>query len=153
MRTKVKAFTIHEMLVVLALSSVVIAMALLMLHLIQKQMSVAQFEFQKSDEVRWFKRLLVYDFNRCQMFYDAKENHLIGVSETDSIRYKIFSNYVLRNTDTLFVKVQDKDLYLDQQIVFLGTIDAVRFEIEKDKIFVYKTKGASHYMRELWLSR
>lgn len=152
MNTKLRAYTLSEILVVLVVASLVISMTVLVLELIQKQMYKVRFGFQETNEVLLFEKLLVNDFNQRQMIYDANENRLFGVGATDTLQYRFFSNFILRNADTLWIAIHEKRLYLDNNQVFNGRVDAMDIALEQNKVFVYKTKGASHYMQLLWLS-
>lgn len=153
MKTKLKAFTLSELLVVLVVASLVISMTVLVLELIQKQMQRVRFGFQETNEVRLFEKLLVNDFNQREMIYDDNKKLLFGISEADTLQYHFFSNSIVRNTDTLWVVIHEKNFYLDNQQVLNGAVDALDVVLKKDRIFVYKTKSASHYMQTLWLSK
>ena len=71
---KIKAFTLSEMLVVLVISSIVIAAAFLILTMVQKQFMVVQKNINNKQEINFFERLLWRDFNTYTINYQKKKD-------------------------------------------------------------------------------
>lgn len=147
---KIKAFTIAEMLVVLVISGIVISLTMLVLSLVQKQLRIININNNKTTEIRLLERVLCQDFNRYSLFYDTKQQQLHCVSEVDTVNYRLKSNYIIRNKDTLDVVVFKTTTYLDGNAINNSRIDAIELQLSKDhpnkKLFIYKTKDASYYM-------
>ena len=74
---KVTAFTIAEMLVVLVISGIVISLTMLILSLVQKQLSIINTNNEKTTEIQLLERVLWQDFNRHNLFFNEKQNFYI----------------------------------------------------------------------------
>jgi competence protein ComGC len=69
---KVTAFTIAEMLVVLVISGIVISLTMLILSLVQKQLSIINTNNEKTTEIQLLERVLWQDFNRHNLYVYCK---------------------------------------------------------------------------------
>lgn len=149
---RIKAFTIAEMLVVLILSSILILMAMSVLNLVQKQMKSIEKNFEINNTTRSFERLLWKDFNLYDMYFDRYNDCLVGKNPKDSVCYRFYDDYVVRNTDTLAVEVLRKSLYLEAEKVNTGRIDALELELSQSQrgmmLFCFQTEDASYYIHK-----
>jgi len=147
---KVKAFTIAEMLVVLVISGIVISLTMLVLSLVQKQISNINTNNDQAAEIRLLERALWQDFNTYRLFFNTNQQQLYCVSEIDTVNYTFKDRYTIRNTDTLDVAVFKTTAYLDGNIVTNKNMDAIELQLTKEitgkTVFIYKTKDASYYM-------
>ena len=147
---KIKAFTISEMLVVLVISSVVVGLSLTVLSLVQKQVGAINENYKKNTEMQQLERVLTYDFQRYELFYNSKNDQLKGMSVTDTVVYHFNENFIIRNTDTLYVSIAKMIKYLDGNLVTENSIDALELQWSKDfpekKLFISKIKDAAFYM-------
>ena len=150
---KYKAFTIHEMIVVLVIASLVISISILVLNLIQKQIHDLTAGYENKTEIRLLERALLNDFNSMEMSIEVTSNKLNGFSEISETRYEFLENYVVRNRDTFLVKIDEKHFYLDNRKVEFGPVDAMDLKIGRNKVFLYKQKAAAFYMNQLWHSK
>lgn len=161
---KYKAFTIHEMIVVLVIASLVITISILVLNLVQKQIQGITKGYQYKTEIRLLEKSLLNDLNTFELTYEPATNSLNGLSEVAEVHYKFFQNFILRNKDTLFIKIDEKQFFLDNIKVSSGTIDAIDIKIEDTfrqtqntvsthKLFLYKQKAAAFYMQQIWHSK
>lgn len=147
---KINAFTLTEVMVVLVISSIVISLAFMILSLVQKQMESIHKNINFRSETMFFERVLWHDFNSYSMSYDVKNDVLLGKRALDSISYVFYDEYLIRNSDTIFVPIQNKLFYIDGAEVVEGGIDAVKFTtskkvIERD-VFIFKDKAADSYI-------
>lgn len=146
---KIKSFTITEMLVVMVLTTIVIAIAILVLNLVQNELIGIQVNLKNNTEVRALELALWNDFNKNEVLVEPKDNRLICISPCDTVIYQFKENYVLRDTDTLKISFEKKDFFLDMNTA-LTSVDAIELNLSKEfqnkKLFIYKTKGASYYM-------
>lgn len=149
---KIKAFTIAEMIVVLVLSSIVISIAIVVLNLVQKQVSGIQFNLEKQNEIQVLDKLLWHDFNRYELHYFSEEKILLCLNPLDTITYQFDKDFVLRNQDTLKVKLTETVFYLDAEKVVENTIDAIEIQFSEaflnKTLFIYKTKDATYYLNK-----
>ena len=150
---KIKAFTISELLVTLVVSTLVIGLAMLILNLINKQLGMMHSNTNGQTEVRLLEKALQRDFNTHELFMNARQHQLQGVSEKDTVTYKFSESYVIRNNDTLEVPIFTMLSYLDGNLKVHGAIDALSLQLSKtlsaQKIFIYKTKDAAFYMNDM----
>lgn len=149
---KIKAFTLSEMLVVLVISSIVIAAAFLILTMVQKQFMVVQKNINNKQEINFFERLLWRDFNTYTINYQKKKDLLMLTNNIDSIQYSFFKEYAIREKDTFFVQITTKELFLDGNKVVNGVIDAIKIKTNplfgNKKIFIYTSKDATYYLNK-----
>lgn len=146
---RIQAFTLAEMLVVLVISGIVISLALVVLNLVQKQISSITHYQEKQTALNLLENILWQDFNAHEVI--ANRHKLYCISEKDTVTYILNQDFTLRNGDTLKVPVFDIKTYLDGNIVNGNSIvDALELQVSQsqtDKIlFVYKTKDAAYYM-------
>lgn len=149
---KIKAFTIAELIVVLVLSSIVITIAIVVLNLVQKQVSGIQFNLQKQNEIQVLDKLLWHDFNTHKLHFFAKEEILLCTNPIDTITYQFNKDYILRNKDTIKAHVDEALFYLDAEKVIEKTIDAIEIQFsekfQNKTLFIYKMKDATYYLNK-----
>ena len=147
---KVNAFTIAEMLVVLVISGIVISLTMLILSLVQKQLKAINTNNNQTTEIRLLERALWQDFNRHNLFFNAKQQQLHCISEIDTVQYTFKKEYTIRNADTLDVVVFKTTTYLDGATTTNNNIDAIELQLSKEKadktVFIYKIKDATYYI-------
>ena len=147
---KVDAFTLSEMLVVLVVASLVISMTFMVLNLVQKQVTSIRKNFSTQQQIQLLERLLQQDFNTYTIRYNQTKDMLELTNEIDTITYIFNDEYVLRQTDTIRVKILNKAVFLDGELITSGFTDAITINTEQlyntNKIFVYQHKDASHYL-------
>jgi len=149
---KINAFTVSEILVVLVVSSIVISIAFTVLNLVQKQTRAIQTNFTKQQQSILLHRLLWQDFNLYEVEYDYSDDRLIFSNNVETINYFFENEYVLRELDTIKVKIDNKVLFLEGNEVNKGLVDAIELYTEKqyqsNKIFVYRKKDAAYYINQ-----
>jgi len=147
---KVNAYTLSELLVVLVISSIVISLTFVVLGLVQRQISEIQANFKDQQEIQLLARVLLQDINKHDVYFHKDNNELQLYSATDTIFYQFENNYIVREKDTFNLKVIEKNLLLDNQIVKNGWIDAIGLGFNQSystkNIFIYKIKDAAHYL-------
>jgi competence protein ComGF len=143
MNNKVKSFTLSELLVVMIITAIVIGMAFSVLRLVQKQIHTIQKNYDKSTDLSLFEQRLWQDFNEFgQIQFDENENNLILKSEIDTITYSFQNDFILRNNDTIKLKLVIDKILMEGKLIKNGNIDAMSIsgeaELPKYKIFVSK---------------
>ena len=148
-QTKVKSFTLSEMLVVMVITLIVVGIAFSVLSLVQKQISRIQGNFQKTTDLCLVEQRLHQEFNQHNRIVFAP-NRLSLYSDIDTVQYAFEQNYTLRNTDTLAVILQVKSAYYQGKTVAAGVVDALKLSAEKELpeyfIFLTMEPDAAHFM-------
>lgn len=147
---KVASFTLSEVMVVLVISAIVISLAVSVLNLVQQEMKSVVNNYENNDQKRMFEQVLTQDFNSRIIEFNNKGNSLFCVGQKDTVQYQLHTDYVLRNADTLVVKIAKRICYLDGVETETGIVDAVLLTLSREfnyqNIFVFKPKAATHYM-------
>ncbi len=148
--TKIKAFTLSEMMVAIVITLLVVGMAFSVLRLVQKQMTGIAFNLNKATQLDLLEQSLWLDFNRYE-FIRLANDELLFKNEIDSIKYEIMNNVVIKDIDTFSIKVNGFEKFLDGEKVNSGYIDAIKITASKESqnktLFIYKNNDASLYMK------
>lgn len=153
MRTKVKSFTLSELLVVMIITAIVVGMAFSVLRLVQKQISTIQKNYEKSTRLSLFEQKLWQDFNESDNIVYNKQNNSISLhSEIDTVVYSFQDDFVIRNKDSIILKVSIEKTLFEGNEVSQENIDAIaisgEMELPKYKIFVSKKNDITHSMNQ-----
>lgn len=147
---KIKAFTLHEMLVVLLITALVVGMAYSVLRLVQIQMNGISSNYEQTTEVRLLKQRLWIDFNlNDRIWYNAANRELLLSNEIKEVTYQFQKELVLKGRDTFHVKTKKLLPYFEAGTIKEGEIDALDLFIEGGngiRIFVYKRNSATSYI-------
>ena len=149
--SKIQAYTLSEMIVVLILTSIVVGMAFSVLTLVQKHMSGIQNNFNAITKFHLLEQSLTLDFNRfSDIRYDSVEDVLMFSSELDTKTYRFSQDYIIKERDTFMVPLTTKAFYFDGLSVGKGTVDAIKLEASKTfqnkRLFIYKHNAANTFM-------
>lgn len=152
-KTKMPSFTLPELLVVMIITAIVVGMAFSVLRLVQNQIHAIQTNFEKTSTLALFEQQLWQDFNdKNEIQFHEKENSLLMESEMDTVVYSFQENYILRNTDTIQLKLQLNKLFFNGKEVQGDTIDALsisgKAELPDYEIFVSKKNDLTHFMNQ-----
>ena len=148
--TKLKSFTLSEMLVVMIITAIVVGMAFSVLSLVQKQIRSIQKNFGRTTELSLFEQELWQDFNTCNSI-GFKNEGIIMISDIDTVYYIFKENFVLRNRDTIHTRVKLEKAYYEGAEVTSGVIDAVSFlamEIPDYHVFVFSQTDPTQKMNQ-----
>lgn len=146
--TKIQAFTLGEIIIVLILTSIVVGMAFSVLFLVQKQMSGIQTNYKHQMEIRKLETILNLDFNRYnKITIDEVQGQILFKSEKDSVKYQMSSSLVIKELDTFKIQIENANYFLKGEKIANGEIDAIKLEFGKEflnqKIFVFKYNDAA----------
>lgn len=147
MKTKVKSFTLSEMLVVLIITAIVVGMAFSVLTLVRKQVNILKLNSEEETEIELLKSKFFIDFNTFSEVNYSEKKQIFFKNEIDSTFYIIKDNFIIENQDTLITKLNSVKIFYKKKIVTQGRIDAIEIEIEKNKktkesIFIFKMNDA-----------
>lgn len=150
MKSKLKAFTLTELIVVMIISTIVISLSYMAFSMVRKQVDNIQNRLKLKEELLSLEKVLNRDLNTF-VIADYNSEILKLKNPLDSIFYKIEDKYVLRNKDTFKVVVNDFTVFLNGQKVKKGKVDAIRFSsdnINNRAIFIYTIKDAASYLNK-----
>jgi len=152
---KTPAFTLSEILVVLAITSIVITIAFTVLSLISKQFITMQSRYEERTEVTKFKQRLLFDFEKgSQVFWNEKLQQLTIAIKDETIRYEIMSEYVLRDSDTIDLKILNTQFYHKGDTIEEGIVDGIQIGLEATgqpvQFFVSREIDARQAVQEVW---
>lgn len=152
-KNKIKSFTLPELLVVMIITAIVVGMAFSVLRLVQKQIHAIQLNFEKTSSLALFEQRLWQDFNELNTIqFNEKENSLLLESEMDTVVYSFQENYLLRNNDTIKLKLMTNKFLFKGKEVKEGNIDAVsisgKAELPDYEIFVSKKNDLTLIMNQ-----
>lgn len=147
MKTKIKSFTLSEMLVVLIITAIVVGMAFSVLTLVRKQVNILKLNSEDETEIELLKSKLFIDFNSFSEVNYSENKQIFFKNEIDSTFYIIKDNFIIENQDTLTKKLNTVKAFYKNKIVTQGKIDAIEVDIEKNKktkesIFIFKMNDA-----------
>lgn len=149
--TKLKSFTLSELLVVMIITVIVVGIAFSVLTMVQKQIHSIEKNFQKTTELSLFEQRLWQDFNHHNIAVYSN-NRIVLTSDIDTVSYSFEEGYTLRNTDTIPVKFLVDKIYYHGREVKRGFIDAVSVsgaqEFHGYTIFTSGKSDATHFMNE-----
>lgn len=152
-KTKTASFTLPELLVVMIITAIVVGMAFGVLRLVQNQIHAIQTNFEKTSTLALFEQKLWQDFNEKNTIqFNEEESSLLMESEMDTVLYSFQENYILRNNDTIKLKLQINKMFFNGKEVKRDTIDALsisgKAELPDYEIFVSKKNDLTHYMNQ-----
>lgn len=153
MNSKVKSFTLSELLVAMIITVIVVGLAFTVLNLVTKQITVIQKNYNRSTELAFFKQRIWLDFNaNNEIVFNEVDNQLILKSDLNLVYYNFKEDYILRNSDTLKVNVKIEKLLFQGKEVTKGYIDAISFlelkETDDSHFFVFKDNDATFFMNQ-----
>ncbi|MCK0160126.1 hypothetical protein [Allomuricauda sp. F6463D] len=147
---KIKAFTLHEMLVVLLITVLVVGMAYSVLRLVQTQMNGISSNYEEMTEVRLLKQRLWIDFNQYdRVWYNAANRELLLCNEISEVEYQFQKELVLKGQDTFHLKTKELLAYFEVGIINEGEIDAIDLYVgggNGTRLFVFKRNSATSYI-------
>tara|TARA_R110000851_G_scaffold310283_2_gene470056 strand:- start:53168 stop:53641 length:474 start_codon:yes stop_codon:yes gene_type:complete len=151
-KKKTPAFTLTEMLLVLAITAIIAGLAFAIITLFTKNMRDIEKNYSKSTYLGLFTDQLNLDLNRFHTIeYNQSDRELTFKNPLDSVRYLWEENFVLRETDTVFNTYSDLELYNHGEKVESGNTDAIKIRLgEKDLefIFLFQLKDAYGQIKE-----
>lgn len=149
---KISAFTLTEMLVVLAITAIIAGLAFAILTLFTKNMQRIENNYSNGTKRSLFTDQMSVDFNRYHTIaYDPLSKELTFKNPLDSVTYLWEENWVLREKDTVLNLPTDLELYNSGEKVEAGNTDAIKIrfgEKEEDFIFIFQSRDAYNHIKE-----
>ncbi len=150
-KTKIHAFAIQEMMIVLAITAIVVGMAFSVLRLVQNQMGNIGAIYEVKLEANKLRQSLWVDFNRYSYaHFDAKKEELYFSNELEEKVYTLSENRFVTEKDTFDIQLDSKQFYFNNQELQTGEIDAIELKTTKEtgnqQIFVFKANTPTTYI-------
>lgn len=152
MKTKVNAFTLTEMVIVMIISIIVMSLAFTVLSMVKKHMLSIQNNFSLNTEFNRLEQAVWIDTNKHNTItYDPLNKRLKFRSQLDSTVYDFNEGrYILKDTDTFNIELGNKVFFFNGIEVNQGPIDAIKLELPKpykdQNLFVFKTNDAKQFI-------
>jgi hypothetical protein len=151
MNTKIQAFTINEIVIVMIISTVVIGLAFTVLSLVQRHMWAIQHNFNLNTEFNRLEQALWIDTNNYNAInYGETEKKITFKTVLDSTIYQLKPEFVLKDKDTFYIKIEEQTYFFSGIEVMNGTVDAFRLNLSKQyknqSIFVFKHNDAVQFI-------
>ncbi len=152
-KKKTAAFTLTEMLIVLAISAIVAGLAFAVLQFITKNLNSIQNNYSEITKIRLLEEQITVDFNKYHDINFDHNNRVLSLKNPiDSIFYSFDDSILLRNRDTLVHDAYSKDFFFAGDLIQSGKVDAIKIEFLNRKIdsfiFIFKENDATLYMAE-----
>lgn len=150
---KIAAFTLTEMLLVVAISAIVAGLAFSIVTLFTRNIQLIQNNYNEKVNIQLFEEQLTLDFNRFHnVTYDPALQTLQCKTPIDSIQYTFNDSYLLRSLDTILYTNHTKELYFAGNKVEKGSVDAIKINLHINKdtltLFVYKHNDAYQHLSD-----
>lgn len=148
--TKVDAFTLTEILVVIVISTIVVGLALSVLKIVQQNFYNIRENYQTSTEIEQLKQQLAVDFNRHHdVILDNQLQEVYFKNPLDSLTYTFTGNLLVIKKDTISLQIENPRFYFRGKEVERGKIDAIEIHIKGHDgtyVFVDKINDARTYL-------
>ncbi len=139
MNTKIPAFTLTEIMVVIVISTIVAGLAFTVLGVVQNNMRSISDNYEKRLKIESLETALTIDLNSfSSASWDPIENKLKVFSPIGERVYQFYSDSIVTDIETYPIKVAQKMFYFEGKSVPSGGIDAIRLHFDK--------KQESHYL-------
>ena len=151
MKTKVKALTLNEMVIVMIITTIVVGLAFTVLSIIQRHMWSIKQNFSLNTELNRLEEVLWIDANNYNTISYNKEESMVKFKTVlDSMTYQFHKDYVLRDKDTFYLQIAYKAFYFNGAKVTEGKVDAIDIKLSKkyrdQRLFVFKINDAKQFI-------
>ncbi|WP_298900960.1 hypothetical protein [uncultured Psychroserpens sp.] len=151
MKSKVPAYTINEMLIVIIVSTIIIGIAFSVLTLVQRHIWAIQEHLKLNTELNRLEQSLWIDTAKYgTISFSEQDNTLVFSSPIDSAVYHFNEKVVTKSTDTFHVAFERKQFYFNGNITNTKKVDAFRLELPKvygkQRLFIFKQTDATQFM-------
>ena len=143
---KLAAFTITEIIVVLAISTIVAGLAFSVINVVQRNKLNIEKNYARSEQIKQLNVALQMDFNtHTQITWKPTEEVLEFTSPIASNNYYFTKDSIYNNVQTFKVSATDKKIFFKGEAIKEGFVDAVKLTFGQQTCFVYKTNDPTIY--------
>lgn len=141
--TKIRAFTLTEIMVVIVLSAIVAGLAFSILEIVQKNLRSIEGNYVNQTQIQDLELALNIDFNNYNnTFWNSNEERLDFVSPIAAKEYTFTKDSIYSDLKTYALKTKSTTFYFEGKEVNSGPVDAVKLTFNKTaklhRIFVFK---------------
>lgn len=139
---KLKAFTIMEMMIVLAISAVIVGLAFSVMNLVSATCRDIAGNYQRGQREELLVNRLTIDLNQYNNNQISK-GQITFYSPMDTVRYFFKKNQILGETlngqqDTLSMEIRNLSFFYKGNSISEGYFDAFKIEFEDRTFFISK---------------
>lgn len=153
LKKKIPAFTLSEILVVLAITAIIASLAFSVLNIIQKDMQKISFNYEKSDNLKNLEKRFALDLNEYgTIIFNKNEKVLLLKNTTDSVHYNFSENIIVREKDTLLNEYANIELFFDGREILndISVVDAIKINVDVETyIFCWKPVSAADFFMDM----
>jgi|DEB0MinimDraft_12_1074336.scaffolds.fasta_scaffold42076_3 hypothetical protein len=121
-----------ELLVSVIIATFIVGVCFMVLNLVSKNIFQIQNNYDQGMQFNMFKEQLAIDMHRFpDMKYSEFEKKLLFTSPIDSIVYYFDDAFLVRNTDTLTISLQETSFYFLGNKTKQGAVDALKLVSKK----------------------
>lgn len=151
MSNKVKSFTLTELLIVMIITVIIIGIAFATLRFVQNQINKIEVNLDNNTRVNLFEQKIWQDFNEFSSI-QINNDKLVMFTEIDTITYYFDNNFILRNNDTVKIKLKINKSFYNGAEVFNDEIDALHISTNDDypahNMFISKKNDLTNLMNK-----
>lgn len=141
---KVNAFTITEIVVVLAISAILSGLAFSVITVVKKNKLNIEKNYNYTEEINLLKLALQIDVNKhTKMEWLNQKNELLFTSPIDTVSYYFSGDSIYSSISTFKIKATDKQFFFKGETTENGKIDAIKLTFDAKNFFIYKNPDTS----------
>lgn len=150
---KISAYTLTEVLVVLALTTVVAALSFSALGFVKKSLGLVNSNYETANIYRNIELQLSLDFANSETIEAKTENGVNLITPLQTTTYSWQGNHLIKNQDTMYSGSARAEYFLNGKNTTSGTIDAIKLYLTLEQkevaIFVRKPISTKDYLTDL----
>ena len=151
--TKIKAFTLSEMLVVLLITTIVIGMAFSVQQLVQQQLLGIASNYESNTAFNRLQQSLWTDFHQHDgVWYNASSQELVFENTINTAVYQLHDSYIVKEQDTFRVALAKQEFFFVGKPQASGEIDALEWATSRtagsQRLFAFKKNAATSFINQ-----
>lgn len=135
--SKIDAYTLSEVIVVLAITTIIVGIAFSVLSLVSKQYNAIRKSYEYKNQVLLTKQQLLVDFNSSLSVRYTENDELLIQFPNEEILYEISKEQLTRDEDTIQLGVKNVLRYHQGKEIDTGFIDAVKLQLGSEGAPIY----------------
>lgn len=135
--SKINAYTLSEIIVVLAITTIIVGIAFSVLSLVSKQYNAIKKAYAYRTQVLLTKQQLLVDFNSSLSVLYAENDEILIQFPNEKILYEITKEHITRDGDTIQLKVKNVLRYHQGREIDTGFVDAVKLQLGSEDVPLY----------------
>ncbi|MDC7996890.1 PulJ/GspJ family protein [Gilvibacter sediminis] len=136
---KLPAYTLSEVLVVLALTAIVAALSFSALGFVKRSLGLIETNYEFANAYRSLELEISNDFAKSEYISTRDSNTLVISNPVETIEYEFGNEFLIKNKDTLYTGPIDVEFYRVGTSTQKGIVDAMKliFSVnDKTSLFI-----------------